>query len=106
MSQSEISIGLTVQASDGEAGRVVDVLVDKETGSPRGLVVQARGFFGSDVVLPAEAVNHVEGGRAYVTLTRAEVAGLPKFDAGRHGAAQGLVSQAALGYDRPIEDKE
>jgi hypothetical protein len=96
----DLAIGLPVQATDGEAGRINDVLVDQESGEPRYLVVQGHGFFGSDVVLPATAIAHVADGRVFVGLTRREVSALPTYHGDQYGSAQGLVSQTATSFDR------
>ncbi|GAC1438210.1 MAG: hypothetical protein NVSMB65_12520 [Chloroflexota bacterium] len=106
MDEPETFMGLTVQASDGEAGRVIDVLVEEQSGRLGGLVVQGRGFFGKDVVVPAAAIDHRDGGRVYVHLNRQEAGQLPVYSAGQFGAAQGLVSATARRFDRQSDDNE
>ena len=104
MQPSAITMGMTVQATDGAAGKVDDVLVQQEGGQLHALVVQGRGFFANEVVVPASALTNVADGRVYVNLTRKEVNALPVYQPGQYGRAQGLISQAAHGFDRHDRD--
>ncbi len=104
--EPQFRMGMTVQATDGAAGRINDVLVERDGGRLYGLVVQGNGFFSNDVVVPAEVITNVAEGRVYVRLNRGEVKKLPVYSATRFGAAQGLVSQAATNYDRHDRDKK
>lgn len=105
MQSGAIRMGMTVQATDGAAGKIDDILVYKEGGQLHALVVQGRGFFSNDVIVPAEAVTNIDGERVYLRLTRKEVGALPIYRAALHGPAQGLTSQAAVGYDRHDQDR-
>lgn len=93
-----VTMGMTVHAADGEAGRVDDVLLNGETGQPAYLVVNAGGFFKGDVVVPFASVRGVDDAGVWTALTRAEVKALPAYDATRYGSAAGLVSHAAGRY--------
>ena len=91
-------MGMTVYATDGKAGRVNDVLASAETGQPAFLVVDARGFFSNDVVVPYESVRNVDDAGVWLTLTRDEVKHAPTYDAVMHGRAAGLTSHARTHY--------
>jgi len=93
-----IRIGMTVQASDGEAGVVEDILTD-EQGTPRFLVVRDKGVFGGDAVLPIDRAT-VQGGGIQLAMTRADVHAADGFSQEQYGEAAGLFSQAASRYDR------
>lgn len=86
------------------AGSLEDVLNDAQ-GSPRYLVVRDKGFFGKDVVIPASAVS-VDGGTVRVAMSRAEVHAAPSYDHAQHGAAAGLFSSVAAGYDAAREQEK
>lgn len=92
-------MGMTVHASDGEAGRVDDVLVNDETGQPAYLVLNAGGFFKGDVVAPFESVQSIDEAGVWLSLTRQQIKDLPAYDAARYGASAGLVSRAAGRYE-------
>lgn len=94
----EVKMGMAVHASDGEAGRVDDVLASGETGQPAFLVVDAGGFFSGDVVIPFDQVQSVGDDGVWLALTRDEVKHAPAYDAVTHGSGAGLVSRAANRY--------
>jgi uncharacterized protein YrrD len=93
-----VTMGMPVHASDGQAGRVDDVLANGETGHPAFLVVDAGGFFKGDVVVSYDAVQNVDENGVWLTLTRDEVKHAPAYDAVRYGSSAGLVSHAAGRY--------
>lgn len=93
-----VKTGMAVHATDGEAGRVDDVLASGETGQPAYLVVDAGGFFKGDVVLPFESVRGVDDAGVWTALTRAQIKDCPAYDAATYGASAGLVSHAARHY--------
>ena len=97
-------IGAQVVGSDGVAGTLEDVLNDAQ-GSPRYLVVRDKGFFGKDVVLPTSDVS-VDGATVRVAMTRAAVHAAPSYDHAQHGAAAGLYSSVAAGYDAAREQEK
>ncbi len=101
-----ITMGMTVHASDGAAGRIDDVLADAETGRPAYLVVDAGGFFKGDVVVPFDSVRSVDDAGVWLAMTRDEVKRAPSYDPTRHGAPAGLVSHAAGRYGDKDRDKE
>jgi len=68
-------------------------------------VVRDKGFFGKDVVLPASAVS-VDSGNVQVAMSRAEVHAAPSYDHAQHGAAAGLFSSVAAGYDAAREQEK
>ncbi len=92
-------MGMPVHASDGEAGRVDDVLASEETGQPQYLVIDAGGFFKGDVVVPFSDVRNVDEGGVWLTLTRDEVKHAPAYDPANYGRSAGLVSHAAGRYE-------
>ena len=92
-----VTIGMTVHATDGTAGRVDDVLTNGESGQPRLLVVEA-GFFRGDVVVGYERVRDVDDAGVHLTLTRDEVRQAPAYAASEHGTGAGLRSQAAARF--------
>ena len=94
-----VKMGMPVHASDGETGRVDDVLANDETGQPQYLVIDAGGFFTGDVVVPFAGVRNVDDGGVWLTLTRDEVKHAPVYDAARYGRSAGLVSHAAGRYE-------
>lgn len=94
-----VQTGMAVHATDGEAGRVDDVLMSDETGQPVYLVIDAGGFFKGDVVLPFESVRSVDDAGVWTALTRAQIKDSLAYDAVTYGAAAGLVSRAAGRYE-------
>ena len=97
-------IGAQVEGSDGVAGTLEDVLNDAQ-GNPCYLVIRDKGFFGKDVVLPASA-GVVDGGTVRVAMGRAEVHAATRYDHAQHGAAAGLYSSVAAGYDAAREQEK
>jgi hypothetical protein len=97
----DVRIGMTVNASDGEAGVVEDILVDGQ-GVQRYLVVRDRGVFGADVVLPIGSAT-ASGETVAVAMARSAVHAADRFSADRYGEAAGLFSMAAARYDRQAE---
>lgn len=89
-----VKIGMRVDGSDGQAGTISDVLID-EKGVPRYLVVQDRGVFSSDVVLPIGGAMTDGAGIRYNGMTRQEIHHSDRFDAARYGPQAGLYSLAA-----------
>ncbi len=100
-----ITKGMTVHVSDGTAGRVDDVLANRETGQPAYLVIDV-GFFKGDVVTPIDSVQSVDDAGVWLAMTRDEVKHAPAYDAARHGASAGLVSQAANRYGKQDKDRD
>lgn len=98
-----VRMGMPVHASDGDAGRVDDVLASSETKEPAFLVIDAGGFFKGDVVVPFENVQNVDASGVWLAMTRAEVKHSPSFDPARYGRSAGLISHAAGRYG---DDKE
>lgn len=96
---STATTGMPVHASDGEAGRVDDVLASAETGQPAYLVIDAGGFFRGDVVIPYTSVRNVDESGVWLALTHDEVKSAPAYDAARYGRSDGLVSHAAGRYE-------
>jgi hypothetical protein len=103
---SAVRTGMTIQATDGAAGQINDILLDREGGQPRYLVVQGQGFFGHDVVVPASAISHVAGDRVFVGMSLDDVRHRPRYEPDQFGGAQGLVSQTAATYDRHHDEEQ
>lgn len=93
-----VKVGLAATATDGPAGRIADVLSQKESGLPAYLVVSASGFFGHDVVTPYESVESVDDAGVHLRLTRAALHAEPAYDPARHGESSGLISANAVRY--------
>jgi uncharacterized protein YrrD len=89
-----VKMGMDVYATDSRAGRVDDVLVSAETGQPAFVVVNAGGFFSSDVVVPFESVRNVDDAGVWLTLTREQVQHSAAFDPARHCEVAGFTSYA------------
>ncbi len=100
MSVNTVTMGTSVHATDGAAGRVDDVLVSNETGQPAYLVVDAGGFFKGDVVLSVGDVQSVNEDGVWVALTRDQVKKSPSYDPGKYGSSAGLRSRAAARHGR------
>jgi hypothetical protein len=96
-------IGMPVQARDGDAGIVEDIL-NTEDGTPKYLVIRNRGVFGSSAVLPISYAT-VMGDSVRFEMTRAEIKAADKFDHSRYGESAGLFSTAAKEYDRRVGDQ-
>ena len=96
--KAEYHPGMRVVASDGEAGQVEDVLVDKD-GTPRYLVVRDRGVFARDVVIATDTVQR-DGAIVHSSLTKARIHAGDRYDERRYGEGAGLFSMAAGNFDR------
>jgi hypothetical protein len=96
-------IGMRVQARDGEAGIVEDILTT-EDGKPTYVVVRNRGIFGGSAVLPISA-GTIMGNSIRFDMTRAEIKAADQFDQNRYGESAGLYSTAAKDYDRRVGDQ-
>lgn len=96
-------IGMPVEASDGDAGIVEDVLTT-EDGTAKYFVVRNRGVFGSSAVLPLSSAT-IKGASVRFEMTRAEIKAADKFDHSRYGESAGLFSTAAKDYDRRVGDQ-
>jgi uncharacterized membrane protein/uncharacterized protein YrrD len=82
MTQSrEIAIGATVVCSDGEFGKLTDVIVNPVRRRLTHVVVQERGGAARSLVVPVEQIGDFEASRQTVRLrcTLAEAAKLPEF---------------------------
>lgn len=92
-----VKIGMRVDGSDGQAGTISDILLD-DKGVPRYLVVQDRGVFSSDVVLPIGGATTDGTSIRYNGMTRQEIHHADRYDAARYGPQAGLYSQTASRY--------
>ena len=92
-----VKMGMPVFATDNKAGRVDDVLANKETGQPAFLVIDV-GFFKGDVVVPFSDVQNVNDDGVWLALSKDELKQAPRYDAAQYGRSQGLVSHAAGRY--------
>ena len=92
-----IRIGMRVDGNDGPAGRVSDILID-EKGAPRYLVIQDRGVFSSDVVLPIGGATTDGSSIRYNGMSRQEIHRSDRYDPTRYGPQTGLYSQTASRY--------
>lgn len=90
---------LRIEATDGDIGRVRDVLFDDEQWTVRWLVVDTGGWLpGRQVLLPPSVCERVDWGasRVRVDLTRDRVANSPPVSADRPVSRQ--VERDQLGY--------
>lgn len=70
--------GNHVRATDGDVGRVDEFLVDRETEHITHLVLREGHLWGQkDVLIPVSGIGQIDEDRVYLTLSKAEVAGLP-----------------------------
>ena len=76
LTNAVIEAGDAVMSRDGDkVGEVHSVTVDLETRRPTRLVVRKGFLFTSDVELPGTAIDGVDDGKVYLTLSKAEVEG-------------------------------
>src|SRR5579864_5853555 len=91
-------IGMGVTASNGDVGKVEDVLYDRD-GQARYLVVRDQGVFGSDAVLPVDGAQ-ASGDTVRYALSKDQIRAADRYDPLKYGSAAGLVSGAAGQYDQ------
>lgn len=72
--QMAIKQGAEVEATDGVAGRVQELIIDPETGSISHFVLREKKVWGSrDVIMPVSLVEKVVRGTVYLTLDQATI---------------------------------
>jgi HEAT repeat protein len=82
MSEAELAVrrGACVQATDGEAGRVDEFLVDPANGQITHLVMQQEQASGpKDVSVPLDAIERKDAQNIYLSLDTAELKRLPQI---------------------------
>lgn len=77
-----IERGMTVRGTDGDLGKVAEVVADTEVDIFRGIVLAHGLFAGKHGFIPAEQVTRVEQSVVYVSLSKAEADHLPSPVAG------------------------
>jgi sporulation protein YlmC with PRC-barrel domain len=70
--------GMHVEASDGQVGRLDELVLDAKSGTITGLVMRKGHLWGSrDVTVPVEQIEFVDGDTAYLKLDKSAVGALP-----------------------------
>ncbi len=94
MTSSDIPQGATVEATDGDVGRVHHVVVDPQTRDVTDLVIEQGG---RQWLLPASAIAGVEGKRVRLQGARSQLQGGRAFTAGEFTPLDGADDQADIG---------
>src|ERR1700738_5179390 len=76
----EIRLGASVDAIDGEVGRVDRVIVRLGSGEVTGLVVRKGLLLGRDIVIPIEAVDRADDESVHLGLSLDQVNALTEFN--------------------------
>ncbi len=81
-----VSVGTSVEATDGHIGHVGELLMDEDTGQLTHMVLEEGHLWSKkEVTLPASAVDRVEGDTMYLNLDKAAVHSLPAVPVKRRG---------------------
>jgi hypothetical protein len=94
-------LGYAIGAADGEAGRVVDLRIDRATWAVSALVVDV----GQPVLISSRLLDRVDADRRCIAtpLPRAAIAGSPRVEPDRAGAsARELAEHFVQGLDEDI----
>jgi hypothetical protein len=89
---------MDVKGTNGDVGKVEDILYDRD-GHARYLVVRDHGVFGSDAVLPIEGAA-AHGDTVDYALTKDEIRAADRYDPIKYGSKAGLFSGSAAQYDQ------
>ena len=103
---SEISVGYKVEALDGHAGTVGELVTDPEHGKVTHFALEGGRWWGKkEVTLPVSAVERVAGDTVYLKLDRQAIGQLPAIPVRRRQAGQGdeapKVDLVAVAFDAP-----
>ncbi len=90
-----IYLGMTACLSGGGTCHVMDVLIDPSDGTQHYIVLDARGFFRSDVVAPVSAVWLIDE-RVHLTVSAADLESLPHYNQTLFCRETGLRSCASV----------
>lgn len=86
--ERQISLGMRVDAEDGEVGTVEKIVFDPEGREPGYLVIQQGRIRSRDVVVPVSLVSDVSQEKVTVALTREALDDFPEYEVtvqkGRH----------------------
>lgn len=107
-----IERGATALGTDGPLGTVEQIVVDRETGELRALIVRT-GDGGSEFELPAEHVQSATGDQVYLNIGRTDMAARPElatpYDPSQYvpvyqgeAATTGNATQTAQETERPV----
>lgn len=88
---------MKARLTDGSVATVVDVLIDYRERAARYVVLNTRGYFGPDVLVPLSAVWRVDDA-VHLALTTKDLATLPCYDHYVHSHVGGLCSRSAWRY--------
>jgi sporulation protein YlmC with PRC-barrel domain len=70
--------GMHVEATDGRAGKLDELVLDPKSGTVTGFVMRKGHLWGArDVTVPVEQVEYVDGETVYLRLDKSEVGALP-----------------------------
>lgn len=95
-------IGMNVRATNGDVGKLEDILYDQD-GHARYLVVRDHGVFGSDAVLPVAGAR-AGGDTVEYPLTKDEIRSADRYDPIQYGSKAGLFSGSAAQYDQQDDE--
>lgn len=74
-----IDRGSRVEAVDGQAGRVDELLIDRVTGQVTHLVLREGHLWGQrDITIPVEMIDHIEAGIVFLKLKKDQIGNLPR----------------------------
>lgn len=73
-----IAVGQQVVLSDGHPGWITHLLPDRD-GWIETFVIQTRGWWRRQVVIPTEYINHIDGETVYLSIAKIELKKLPTY---------------------------
>jgi len=103
---NEINVGYKVEALDGHAGTVSEVVTDPSSGEVTHFALEEGHWWGKKAVtLPLSAVERVAGDTVYLRLDRQAIGQLPAIPVRQRQAGQGdeapKVDLVAVAFDAP-----
>jgi len=97
---TEISVGYKVEALDGPAGTVGELVLDPSSGEVTHFALKAGHLWGQkEVTLPLSAVDRVVGDTVYLKLDKQAIGQLPTIPVRRGDGAQ--IDLVAVAFDAP-----
>jgi uncharacterized membrane protein/sporulation protein YlmC with PRC-barrel domain len=98
--------GIEVEATDGQAGTVGELVVDPQTAEVTHFVLREGHLWGKkEVTLPVAAVERVAGDRVYLRLDKEAIGQLPSVPVRRHHVRRAddapKVDLVAVAFDAP-----
>mgnify|MGYP001828279313 CR=1 FL=1 len=98
--------GIDVEATDGHAGTVGELVVDPQTAEITHFVLREGHLWGrKEVTLPLTAVDHVKGDTVYLKLDKPAIGQLPAIPVRRHHVQRAdeapKIDLVAVAFDAP-----